>query len=80
MTFCDIDPGRWIDVPAIQFCLKWEEAQPKNLHSRPFELLFLLHCCRNLDLLWSFTIGLAASEPSSEQGRRKYLPDTILFT
>ena len=26
MTFCDIDPGRWIDVPAI--FLECEEAQP----------------------------------------------------
>ena len=26
MTFCDIDPGRWIDVPAN--FLEWEEAQP----------------------------------------------------
>jgi len=26
MTFCDIDPGRWIDVP-VNF-LEWEEAQP----------------------------------------------------
>ena len=28
MTFCDIDPGRWIDVPAN--FQKWEEAQPRT--------------------------------------------------
>ena len=49
MTFCDIDPGRWIDVPAN--FQKWEEAQPKNLHVVHLTCQFFLHCCRNLELL-----------------------------
>ena len=40
---------------------------------RAFEHFKFLHCCRNLELFWSFTIGSAASEPSSEQGRRSLL-------
>ena len=56
---------------------KWEEAQPKNLHVVLFSVSFL-HSCHNLSILF-FTIGNAASELSSEQGRRKQFCQ-FLFT
>ena len=70
MTFCDIDPGRWIDVPAN--FQKWEEAQPKNLHVVSFD--FSIYC--TVVAIWNYfrsnMYGSATSEPSSEQGRRKH--------
>ena len=30
MTFCDIDPGRWIDVPAGGFSSSWHGAKPRT--------------------------------------------------
>ena len=70
MTFCDINPGRWIDVPAN--FQKWEEAQPKNLHVVSFD--FSIYC--TVVAIWNYfrsnMYGSATSEPSSEQGRRKH--------
>ena len=63
MTFCDIDPGRWIDVPAN--FQKWEEAQPKNLHVVSCEILIYCTVVAIWSQFWSFTISSAASEPSS---------------
>ena len=55
MTFCDIDPGRWIDVPAsisfhVKF-LRWDVANPRTTMPFPnnlFSIFLFLHCCRNL--------------------------------
>ena len=70
MTFCDINPGRWIDVPAN--FQKWEEAQPKNLQVVSFD--FSIYC--TVVAIWNYfrsnMYGSATSEPSSEQGRRKH--------
>ena len=33
MTFCDIDPGRWIDVPACGFSSSWHGAKPRTPHT-----------------------------------------------
>jgi len=63
MTFCDIDPGRWIDVPAN--FQKWEEAQPKNLHVVSCEISIYCTVVAIWNQFWSFTISSAASEPSS---------------
>ena len=63
MTFCDIDPGRWIDVPAN--FQKWEEAQPKNLHVVSCEISIYCTVVAIRNQFWSFTISSAASEPSS---------------
>ena len=30
MRFCDIDLGRWIDVPAFQYLLSWRGAKPRT--------------------------------------------------
>ena len=30
MTFCDIDPGHWIDVPAFYDFLEWQGAKPRT--------------------------------------------------
>ena len=49
---------------------------PRTSMASNWNLRFL-HCCRNLDLFWSFTNGSAASELSSEQGRRKYSSNWI---
>ena len=63
MTFCDIDPGRWIDVPAN--FQTWEEAQPKNLHVVSCEISIYCTVVAIWNQFWSFTISSAASEPSS---------------
>ena len=46
MTFCDIDPGRWIDVPAsISFHVKfqrWDVANPRT--TTPFHFMSFVHC------------------------------------
>ena len=49
---------------------------PRTSMASNWNLRFL-HCCRNLDLFWSFTNGSAASELSSEQGRRKFSSNWI---
>ena len=46
MTFSDIDPGRWIDVPAsISFHVKfqrWDVANPRT--TTPFHFMSFVHC------------------------------------
>jgi len=49
MTFCDIDPGRWIDVPAsisfhVKF-LKWDVANPRTTMPFPNNLFSIFSFC-----------------------------------
>ena len=48
-------------------------SQVPACRSKPFQLL---HCCRNL-VLFYFILSSIASEPSSEQGRRKHTSNWI---
>ena len=63
MTFCDIDPGRWIDVPAnfIGMGRGLTQEPPR----RPFETSIYCTVVAIWNQFWSFTISSAASEPSS---------------
>ena len=64
----DIRLGQ-LDVPApISFFVNGNRlSQVPACRSKPFHFL---HCCRNLTFY--FILGSVASEPSSEQGRRKH--------
>ena len=57
MTFCDIDSGRWIDVPAnFSFLFRsWRPAKPKT------GLGFFMHGFRNLTLVTYFILRVWAS-------------------
>ena len=71
---CDIGTDH-PDVPAIfQFIVNgYRLSQVPACRSKPFQLL---HCCRNL-VLFYFILSSIASEPSSEQGRRKHTSNWI---
>ena len=71
---CDIGTDH-PDVPAIfQFIVNGNRlSQVPACRSKPFQLL---HCCRNLALFY-FILSSVASEPSSEQGRRKHTSNWI---
>ena len=63
MTFCDIDPGRWIDVPANFTGMgRGLTQEPPR---RPFETSIYCTVVAIWNQFWSFTISSAASEPSS---------------
>ena len=63
--------SRLITVTYLPIFLKWEEAQPKNLHVVSIEIS--IYC--TVVAIWNYfrsnMYGSATSEPSSEQGRRK---------
>ena len=62
----------WSPWRTCQFFQKWEEAQPKNLHVVHLNFLFTALLSQSgitFDQVWMVSV---ASEPSSEQGRRKH--------
>ena len=76
MTFCDIDPGRWIDVPASIFMSSfhdgtWLTREPPSRYSNN---LFYIWNYR-----WSFTIDSVASEPSSVFSPKTMSPTVFLI-
>ena len=54
MTFCDIDLGRWIDVPAFIFSMSISEMATGQAKNRHVDLIYVscqvLHCCHNLKI------------------------------
>ena len=59
MTFCDIDLGRWIDVPApFIFSLIWQRAKPRTRHDMDFLDYFIciVAAIWNLFLFYDFKV------------------------
>ena len=71
MTFCDIDPGRWIDVPACGFSLSWHGAKPRtpHTHTHPYckvAAIWILRGSTSLFIQFHSELRLSASVQYSE--------------
>ena len=88
MTFCDIDLGRWIDVPAISyhFFRQWQPAKPSTGMSFVFQFpwwnLLLLNLPQNFDVnRFQYTVRFSQSKllPISSDGTVAFCKDKDFF-